>query len=132
MSWELILGLRPGDLIRKYKLYEQKEEGWLERQYNSHNAAVQRHVPNNQLLVFNVKEGWDPLCRFLGKDVPIAEDNDGSGSKLIPFPNVNESQDLKRATTMMKVVSYGWIPTVVIGMGYTIRLVLRGRRPAAT
>ena len=94
-------------------------------------AAVQRHVPNDQLLVFNVKEGWDPLYRFLGKDVPVAEDDDGSGSKLIPFPNVNESQDLKRATTMMKVVSYGWIPTVVVG-SYTIRLVLRGRRPAAT
>jgi hypothetical protein len=23
-----------------------------------------------ELLVFEVKEGWEPLCRFLGKSVP--------------------------------------------------------------
>ena len=34
----------------------------------------------------------------LGKDVPE-----------VPFPNVNESAELKRAIIMMKTVSYGWI-----------------------
>ena len=24
----------------------------------------------DRLLVYEVKEGWEPLCRFLGKDVP--------------------------------------------------------------
>ena len=35
-------------------------------------------VPSSQLLVFNVKEGWDPLCTFLEKPVPE-----------IPFPKKN-------------------------------------------
>ena len=62
---------------------------------------MKRHVPKDKLLVFNVKEGWEPLCKFLGKDVPE-----------VPFPNVNESAELKRAIIMMKTVSYGWIPFV--------------------
>ena len=27
-------------------------------------------MPADQLLVFSVKEGWEPLCEFLGKPVP--------------------------------------------------------------
>ena len=27
-------------------------------------------VPKDQLLIFNVKDGWEPLCSFLGKDIP--------------------------------------------------------------
>ena len=35
-------------------------------------------VPEKQLLVFNVKDGWAPLCQFLGLPIPDA-----------PFPRVN-------------------------------------------
>ena len=28
--------------------------------------SVKTGVPADKLLVFNVKEGWDPLCAFLG------------------------------------------------------------------
>ena len=27
-------------------------------------------IPSRQLLVFQVKDGWAPLCEFLGMDVP--------------------------------------------------------------
>lgn len=36
-------------------------------------------VPKDQLLVFDVKEGWQPLCDFLGIPVPD-----------IPFPHKNK------------------------------------------
>ena len=32
--------------------------------------AVQRSVPSDRLLVFDVREGWAPLCRFLDVSVP--------------------------------------------------------------
>ena len=53
--------------------------------YKRHIEEVKRFVPPAQLLVFEVKEGWGPLCEFLGKPVPS-----------VPFPNVNEADKFKR------------------------------------
>ena len=36
-------------------------------QYCRHNAAVRNLVSKDQLLEFNAKQGWGPLCEFLGK-----------------------------------------------------------------
>jgi hypothetical protein len=49
--------------------------------YEAHNRAVQEQVPADQLLVFDVKEGWGPLCRFLGAPIPVDE----------PFPHLNDA-----------------------------------------
>nr|CAB3262996.1 uncharacterized protein LOC100186284 [Phallusia mammillata] len=38
--------------------------------YRRHNCYVKETVPPNQLLVFNISEGWDPLCAYLDKDIP--------------------------------------------------------------
>jgi hypothetical protein len=42
---------------------------------------VQRNIPEERLLVWNVQEGWEPLCRFLDVDVPHAQ-----------FPRLNDSK----------------------------------------
>lgn len=47
--------------------------------FNRHNEEVQRLIPPEKLLVFNVKEGWEPLCAFLGVPVPDK-----------PFPHLND------------------------------------------
>ena len=36
----------------------------------AHNEEVKRVVPADQLLVWEVGEGWEPLCEFLGVPVP--------------------------------------------------------------
>jgi hypothetical protein len=46
-----------------------------------HNRAVQETIAPDRLLVFDVKEGWGPLCAFL--DVPVPEQE--------PFPHANET-----------------------------------------
>ena len=48
--------------------------------FERHNRAVQERVPAGRLLVFDVAQGWDPLCRFLGVDVPAGQ----------PFPHLND------------------------------------------
>ncbi len=48
------------------------------KRYESHNAEVQATVPPEKLLVWNVKEGWEPLCEWLGEPVPD-----------LPFPHSN-------------------------------------------
>lgn len=50
--------------------------------FNEHNKAVQSAVPREQLLVFEVKQGWEPLCQFLGVPVPDT-----------PFPRSNKKED---------------------------------------
>lgn len=51
--------------------------------FERHNEEVKRKVPAEKLLVYNVKEGWEPLCAFLGVEVP----------KDRPFPRLNERTD---------------------------------------
>jgi hypothetical protein len=46
--------------------------------FNRHYARVRATVPPDRLLVYRAAEGWEPLCRFLGVDVPDE-----------PFPRVN-------------------------------------------
>jgi hypothetical protein len=38
--------------------------------FNAHNEAVRSAIPPAQLLEYQVKEGWEPLCEFLGVAVP--------------------------------------------------------------
>jgi hypothetical protein len=59
------------------------------RIFNEHNAAVIAEAPPERLLVYEVKEGWAPLCRFLGVAVP--ED--------LPFPHVNDSESFRQLQT---------------------------------
>jgi hypothetical protein len=49
--------------------------------YEAHNAAVRAAVPQDRLLEFEVSQGWEPLCAFLGKPVPQE-----------PFPRMNERE----------------------------------------
>jgi hypothetical protein len=48
--------------------------------FNRHNDSVRASVDPDRLLVYEVSQGWEPLCAFLGVDVPDE-----------PFPRVNDS-----------------------------------------
>ena len=39
--------------------------------FQAHNDEVMRVVPTDRLLVWEVSQGWEPLCAFLGVDVPV-------------------------------------------------------------
>jgi hypothetical protein len=49
--------------------------------YRRRIAEVSAAIAPERLLVFDVAEGWTPLCRFL--DVPVPE---------VPFPRVNSTE----------------------------------------
>ena len=42
----------------------------IRKRYRIHNHRVKSFVPAGKLLVYNVKEGWKPLCDFLECEVP--------------------------------------------------------------
>lgn len=67
----------------------------LRRGFLAHNAHIRAVVPPNNLLDFTPQQGWEPLCAFLGKEVPE-----------VPFPRVNEGDataDIHRAVMGRKV-----------------------------
>ena len=61
--------------------------------YERHIAEVKAHVPPERLLIFDVKEGWEPLCTFL--NVPIPDE---------PFPHLNDRKVLLRVVKVMDFI----------------------------
>lgn len=45
----------------------------LAQAFVAHNEAVKATIPADQLLIYEVKQGWAPLCEFLGVPVPAGE-----------------------------------------------------------
>ena len=62
-----------------------KDKAYALSVFNDHIAEVKRVVPADKLLIYEVKEGWEPLCAFLG--VPVPEG---------PFPRLNDSAAFNR------------------------------------
>ncbi|XP_039263136.2 uncharacterized protein LOC120339125 [Styela clava] len=60
-------------------MFMTKNPGLLKRKFRQHNCYVTSSVPKEKLLVLNVGSGWEPLCKFLGKDIPD-----------IPYPHKNK------------------------------------------
>ncbi len=55
--------------------------------FNRHNQSVIETVPSERLLIFNVKDGWKPLCDFLEIEVP-----------KVSFPKSNSRKDFHEMT----------------------------------
>jgi hypothetical protein len=43
------------------------------RRFRLHNEQVRSEVDSKRLLVYNIADGWEPLCRFLQRPVPNAD-----------------------------------------------------------
>jgi hypothetical protein len=59
--------------------------------YNRHNEQVRRTIQPDRLLVFEVRQGWEPLCRFLGVAVPDE-----------PFPHLNDTASMQARMKQMR------------------------------
>lgn len=75
--------------------------------YNRHNEEVQRLVPPERLLVYQVKDGWEPLCAFLGVPVPQKR----------PFPQANDRASMRQFMRQIQLISQIGILLVSAGLG---------------
>ena len=75
MNWEEGSGVMAGDHHSDAGLIEIMER-W--------NGQVQSTVPADRLLVWDPKEGWEPMCEFLEIDVPDS-----------PLPHLNDAASFK-------------------------------------
>lgn len=78
--------------------------------FDAYTETVKATVPADRLLVFDVRQGWGPLCQFLG--VPVPDE---------PFPRVNDSDHKKvtiqRAQMLNVAVKVG-LPILLAGFVY--------------
>jgi hypothetical protein len=56
--------------------------------YERHNDEVKRTIPPERLLVYEVTQGWAPLCKFLNVPVPG-----------VPFPKINTTAEFQERYT---------------------------------
>lgn len=83
-----ILGLMPrtGPVLWKGDFEGRFEDkAFAIEKFEAHNARVQAVIPPERLLVMEVRDGWGPLCAFLGTPVPD-----------VPFPRVNDRASFLR------------------------------------
>ncbi len=72
-------------------------------------ARVKSKVPADRLLIFEAKEGWKPLCEFLG----VPEPN-------VPYPRVNDSASFIRIIRIVKALSYFTVYVIPTIVGYLV------------
>ena len=86
----------------------------LRKRYRLHNAHVESVVPKDKLLVFNVKQGWEPLCEFLSCAVPEE-----------PFPQENVRAEIfRREVLMERPAIQALVKTIRAEVGESIMVVL--------
>jgi len=82
--------------------------------YNDWVADVMATVPKDRLLVFDVKEGWEPLCRFLNVGIPNET-----------FPRINDSSEFKSNLKRKAYLTWSTVLTLLIvipiGVGITYK-----------
>jgi len=69
--------------------------------WDDHVEEVKNVVPRDKLLIWEVKEGWGPLCEFLRISVPS-----------IPFPNVNDTSEIEESRR--KLLQTSWLVVVFL------------------
>merc|ERR1719245_296105 len=72
--------------------------------FHEHVEEVKKHVPEDKLLVFEVKQGWKPLCDFL--EVPVPDS---------VFPRINDTEAMQEAGRNILVAS--WFMIVIVPLG---------------
>lgn len=60
------------------------------RIYEAYNEEIRQTIPAPQLLLFNIADGWAPLCAFLDKPIPAAD-----------FPFLNKRENFKKQVKIM-------------------------------
>ena len=98
------------------------------RRFVRHTEQVKERVPLEKLLVYEVGEGWQPLCDFLGAEVPRGK----------PFPRLNDRQEFPKmmrrhmvAALAPRAVRAFATVSVLLAAAWALRLAVRSPRRRA-
>jgi len=65
--------------------------------FKDHIEEVKRVVPQERLLVFEARQGWEPLCAFLNVPVPANK----------PYPHKNNGAGIRRILKYRTLLTWG-------------------------
>lgn len=82
--------------------------------FERHVREVKKRVPSERLLVFDVKEGWEPLCDFLGAETPDE-----------PFPRLNDERTFRRVILAGHVAAIAAPISLVLIASFIVRRMSR-------
>ena len=93
-SWAKAVAPQAARLVdlRQRQILQSKFGGQFENRlraieiFKAHNEAVKKTVPAHRLLIYEVRQGWEPLCHFLHVPIPAEQ----------PFPHVNDRSEFQR------------------------------------
>ena len=88
-----------------YDAIEEGEQSSVEY-FNKWMEEVKGVVPEEKLLIFDVRQGWQPLCQFL--DVPVPNHD---------FPNTNDSKMMKKRFKQRKIIGYAIVCGIPMLLG---------------
>ena len=71
-------------------------------------------MPAERLLVYDIKEGWGPLCEFLGVEIPDK-----------PFPHLNDAEIFRGRIRRIRRLT---VAMAVFGVSLATVVLLRFRR----
>ncbi len=96
---EYLRNVEMGDFIKltinDYLQDRMHDKEHLIRRFEEHVEEVRQSIPASRLLVFEMKDGWGPLCEFLERPVPETE-----------FPFVNDTEATK--AIINKIIAEGF------------------------
>jgi hypothetical protein len=84
--------------------------------FERHNEKVEQSVSPEKLLVYEVKEGWGPLCEFLGVEVPDK-----------PFPQLNDSAVFRGRIRRIRTLTVATL-ALCLSLAGLVLVYLRWRR----
>ncbi len=87
-----------GDLEGRFE-----DEAHARKLFREHAERVKAKVPAERLLVFEARDGWEPLCAHLG--VPVPEG---------PYPHLNDAAEIKRFLPVLAFLR--WLPALVVAV----------------
>jgi Sulfotransferase domain len=85
-----------------------EDRGFAIETFERHNEEVEQRVPTKKLLIYDVKKGWAPLCKFLGVEVPD-----------MPFPHLNDGEVFRRRIRRIRrlIVAMAVFSVSLAGLG---------------
>ncbi|GJJ06786.1 hypothetical protein Clacol_000982 [Clathrus columnatus] len=68
------------DMLNRYHEGLLNNEETIQQTILVHNERIKKLIPAEKLLIYDISQGWDPLCKYLGVSKPDE-----------PFPHENET-----------------------------------------